>query len=350
MHEMGSEFSESSGKVGINIYTNLVNAQKRYVLSGRTAIAYIIKDILTYSTFQRVALPDYCCASMIRPFCSNGIEVLFYGVDSRYEEIFDRADVVLIMDYFGMGNVSSVTKAKLCKERGKLLIVDATQTAFSRLKTYDFADYVFVSYRKWTDCLCAAVYSKRGFSIQPPRRNNDRYVTAWRKAANMKKEYLQYNRGNKIEFLQLFKRANELLDLKYDGCAAPYDEIEKCETIDSDFIRMKRRTNAMLLMDNLEKSAYLKHDEIQLMYKELKEEDCPLFMPILVNAKRRDVIRQGLIRRSIYCPVHWPVDERYPYEKTIYHEREISLICDQRYDERDMLREVGEVIDEIMDL
>lgn len=50
------------------------------------------------------------------------------------------------------------------------MIVDATQTAFSRLATYPLADYIFVSYRKWTDCLCAAVYAKKGFSIVSPKK------------------------------------------------------------------------------------------------------------------------------------------------------------------------------------
>lgn len=343
MFEIGSDFSEGSTKSGTNRYINLIDSEKRYVLSGRTAITHIVEDILSYSKFRRVALPEYCCASMIIPFYSKGIEVLFYSSHSKYEELFDNVEAVLVMDYFGIESDYTLKIAKTCKIKDKLLIVDATQTAFSRLETYNWADYILVSYRKWTDCLCAAVYSKRGFVIKSPKQSNDEYIKSWRKASNMKKEYLLYNQGTKIEFLKLYKIANRLLSEKYNECVAPSNEIEKFETIDSDYLRMSRRSNAAVLMRKIREIIYPKRNDIQFMYKRMNKEDCPLFVPILIEAKRRDEIRQRLIDRTIYCPVHWPIDRRYPYTETRFHENEISLICDQRYDERDMLREVDEV-------
>ena len=100
MYEIGSEFHERTTQIGINKYTNLIDIEKRYVISGRTAIAYIIKDILSYSIFRKVALPAYCCASMVEPFISKGIEVVFYGIRLNYEKIFEQVEAVLVMDYF----------------------------------------------------------------------------------------------------------------------------------------------------------------------------------------------------------------------------------------------------------
>ncbi len=343
MFEMGSEFSEGATKVGINKYKNLVEMEKRYVLSGRTAIAHIIEDIMSYSLFRKVALPGYCCSSMIKPFYTKGIDVIFYEFYSKYEEIIDQAEVVLVMDYFGFESSLTVKIAEIVKKKGKILIVDGTQTAFSRLKTYDLADYILVSYRKWTDCLCAAVYSRRGFSIDALKKNNSDYVLPWRKAADMKKEYLECNRGNKTDFLQLYRKANELLDAEYDGYAAPPSEIEKFESVDSDDIRMRRRKNALFLIENLKPMLHLKRCNLGLMYERLSDEDCPLFIPMLVDAVKRDEIRKQLISRGIYCPIHWPIDQRYPYVRTQYHNSEISLICDQRYENRDISQEIEEV-------
>jgi hypothetical protein len=47
-----------------------------------------------------------------------------------------------------------------------------------------------------------------------------------------------------------------------------------------------------------------------------------------------------LIREQIYCPIHWP---KSPYHGDCgeLYDRELSLICDQRYDLTDMARMVG---------
>lgn len=66
-----------------------------------------------------------------------------------------------------MSEVNQLLSLQNLVREKKILIVDATQTAFSRLATYPLADYIFVSYRKWTDCLCAAVYAKKDFLLFP---------------------------------------------------------------------------------------------------------------------------------------------------------------------------------------
>lgn len=82
-----------------------------------------------------------------------------------------------------------------------------------------------------------------------------------------------------------------------------------------------------------------------LIFTELKETDCPLFVPILVPDRRRGEIRRYLIGKDIYCPIHWPVSEDHKLDskmKRIY-EQELSLVCDQRYTEKNMGRMVAAI-------
>ena len=51
-----------------------------YLLSGRTALKFIIDDICQEADFRKILLPSYCCESMIKPFLTSGIEVQFYSV------------------------------------------------------------------------------------------------------------------------------------------------------------------------------------------------------------------------------------------------------------------------------
>lgn len=301
---------------------------------------------------QRIALPAYCCSSMVYPLCNKGLSIVFYPMPKSFEEPMESeislvcdairdADAVLVMDYFGFVRTFALQVARSAHRLGKKIVLDVTQTAFSRLPTYSLADYVLVSYRKWPDLLCAIVYSKDKFSLSFSSVTYDEYVHDWRKAATLKKQYLNQEISDKAEFLQLYDRANSLLAENYKGFTATNDDIAQLNSIHTKSLINQRRNNAHHLIDTIKS---LNLPNVQLMFDHLGDNDCPLFVPILVNEQSRDAIRRRLIDKSIYCPAHWPIDETYPYYQTQYHNCEISLICDQRYDIEDMNREIEELI------
>lgn len=330
--EIGSEFMTDSYKRGTNKYLSLVNYPKRYVLSGRTGLYLVAKELLVRS-ISSIALPAYCCGSMVAPFFRAGMEIEFYS-----EAAIPKAEAILAMDYFGFISDHSLDFADKCHLNGKTIIVDATQTAFSRSEIYNKADYIVASYRKWFDCLCAAVYSKHGFSIEEYNKEAVKYIEVWREAARQKRNYIATGKGNKQSFLNLYSQANKILSEDYMGYSATQSEIERFENVDSDFLRMKRRENAVILINALS-------ERLTLPYTVIQEEDCPLHVPVLIPESERSHIRKKLIENGIYCPCHWPIDEKYPYQKTTYHVEELSLICDQRYTKELIAEEARKIID-----
>lgn len=332
--EVGSEFMENSNQTGVNTYSTLHSCPKRYVLSGRTGL-YLIAQELKMQGIVQVALPAYCCGSMVAPFVDAGVQVCFYEKVAPCD-----AKAILIMDYFGYLCDKTVAFSRECSERGMMVIVDATQTAFSKSKTYEIADYIVVSYRKWFDCLCAAVYSKNGFLTPAYEKEANEYLRLWRSAAQKKRVYCEDGTGEKQAFLELYKAANAMLAQDYIGYKASDTEIIRLETADSDFVRLKRRTNAEVLLSSLQGKGIL-------LFDTLKPEDCPLHVPITLPADRRDRLRNMLTAQMVYCPAHWPVDVHYPYQKTCLHDTELSLVCDQRYSLADMRRE-AEIVSNFM--
>ena len=344
--EVGSEFPNDSIMIGRAKHKDLVDADKRYALSGRTALSHIIDDIKCKLEIKRVAMPAYCCGSMIAPFVEADIETLFYsGLSTDIEAVISRVEAVLVLDYFGFIRDQASTIARLSKALRKVLIVDATQTAFSSSPAYSDADYIFVSYRKWFDALCAAVYCRNGFIVRDCQRKHYEYVNLWRQAAVEKEYYLKTGRGDKQHYMSLYKVANTILDKDYVGYTASEVDIEKIEFVDADCLIQKRRTNAEYLIGELNK--YMSNQDCRpynLLYSELHDEDCPLFVPVLVSAESRDQTRKRLIEIGVYCPTHWPINEVYPHFRTKEHDSEISLICDQRYGPETMKREVAAFI------
>ena len=333
MSEVGSEFGECSIALGKNEYSKIVDYPFRYVLSGRTGLYMIAEELK--ATVKKILLPNYCCGTMIAPFSIHGYDVLFYDAFDTDKVIVDNeTQAILIMSYFGFMSDKIYNFALRCKSVGKIIIIDATQTAFSHSDLYQLADYIIVSYRKWFDCLCAVVYSKDGFKTSIMACSNNFFNKTWRSAARKKRDYLNGFIKNKKEYLTLYAIANQNLSSDYVGYTADVSEIYIMNNVDSYMLRKSRRDNAEFLIKEVKK--LINQYKVQLIFDNIEAEDCPLFLPILVDEGQREVIRNFLITHKIYCPIHWPIDERYPYQTTSYHRRELSLICDQRYGIREM--------------
>lgn len=335
--EIGSEFSTNSSIGGKNEYFKITDCPMRFVMSGRAGLTLIAREIST--EISSIMMPDYCCGSMVAPFVKQGFDISFYNAFDLYNVDTSGNDkAILIMNYFGFMSDDVLKFVLRCKTEGLTVIVDATQTAFSKNPIYDLADYILISYRKWFDCLCATVYSKKGFTVNNMRIENRNYTNTWRSAAILKEKYLNSSLGDKQEFLKLFKKANELLDEDYTDYAAEVSEIEKLRNVDSEKLRNMRKMNAEYLIKEVKRLSDFYG--VNLMFDAVKDEDCPLFVPILVENRRRISIRNELIKNNVYCPVHWPIDQRYPYKETSFHKKELSLICDQRYGLEEMKRQI----------
>ena len=148
----------------------------------------------------------------------------------------------------------------------------------------------------------------------------------------------QYIRGmgdwNK-SYLQLFGKAEDMLeDIGIES--AHEGDVLAARRLNVDMIREKRRSNAAKLRDAFKDI---------IIFPEMKDSDCPLFVPVMVPENKRDELRRYLIEREIYCPVHWPVSEYHKLnDKTeeIYR-NELSLVCDQRYSSADMDRMIDTI-------
>lgn len=329
MKEIGSEFWDVPTLAKKN---SLFPELTQWFLSGRNALHAIIKDI---GTVKSVALPSWCCDSMVKPFVDAGMEVTFYPVyfdrGLRQEFSFD-SDVLFLMDYFGY----TVSTRDLRSYKG-IVIRDVTHSFFS--KSYIDADYYFGSLRKWCGVWTGG-YAWAGDGHELPMENSDDlgYTLLREKAMQLKNSYINgyvNDRGNRVAdkgYLKIFDAAEEALENIGIAPAAERD-IALAKQLDAGLLKARRRANAKIL-----RSAF----PDWLIFQEMKENDCPMFVPILVPDGKRNEMRRFMINNDIYCPIHWPVSEYHQLEErteTIY-QNELSLVCDQRYTEDDMFQMV----------
>ena len=325
MKEIGSEFWAKQSVLCTKNTDNEI-----YLLSGRTALRFIIGDICKTRKFIKVLLPSYCCESMIEPFLSVGIDVQFYSVhadciDYPYE---NDADAVLLIDFFGYINPENETIARHEKKAGKAVIYDATHKLDGNPTVEAYANYSFCSYRKWFYCNFARAVKRDGAFCCDQLRTNTRYIGLRDRAAAKKGNYIDGLTSEKEEFLKLFSQAEEILDGDYIGYSGEPIGFDVNE------IAVRRRENASYLIGELKKIP-----EIKLWRDMVGLCDVPLFVPILVDPLVRNDLRSALIKESIYCPIHWPVSSYHGEYGELYG-MELSLVCDQRYDLADMERMV----------
>lgn len=336
VQEIGSEFWETETSQQANL---MFESHHKYLLTGRTAIDFIIKDIKESRVFNIVYLPTYCCHTMIQPFLDNGIIVKFYDVKFcngkyTYDVDFDtHCDAILIMQYFGFYNEDAGQIISRFKELGKLIIEDATHSWLSDAPYNNNSDYIFVSYRKWTGIPCGAVAIKirSDFLVALSNEINHKYVQLRKEAATLKKEYIKNGFGNKDIFLGLFNEAESLLKEDYINYSIPEEIKDIIMRLDLNKIKHKRRDNAEYLIRHLQENSNI--ETIKLTNK-----DIPLFVPIVVQEGKRDNLRQHLINNDIYCPVHWPLSTEHKFNNKFLFENGLSLVCDQRYSNMDMNR------------
>ena len=337
--EIGSDFWEIPLSKQEN---HLFPEDTRWYQSGRVALGAILDHILTQRKIHTMALPSWCCETMVEPFVSRGIEVRFYAVTPDEQgrlcqQLPDPGwcDGILVMDYFGYSRQGAIPQG------WGFVIRDVTHSLFCGVPSD--ADYVYGSLRKW------AGFWTGGFAwgnepLPAPRQglvDSDAYISLRRQAMQEKYRYLSGQLEDK-RYLGVFAAAESLLDQEPEGAAAAEDLFSAFH-LDVPFLRERRRRNAARLLDEVRPYA---------LFPDIQEEDCPLFVPILLPEEKRNALRQHLISNEIYCPVHWPLSRFHQIadqERRLYGE-ELSLVCDQRYGDADMdrfCRKVGEFFEKV---
>ena len=332
--EIGSEFHWMPLNEGIGI--SLPKGVSDFCLpfSGRTAIETVLRN---EPNIKKALLPSYCCDSMIEPFRKARIQVSFYDVSYSDGlkidlQIADDIGAVLWCNYFGFTvDMPDFTHFISC---GGTLIEDITHSLFSAKQYHSQSKYLVGSIRKWGPVLCGGYCATTsGELVKKPSKYPDTFFIENKiSAMKRKNDYLLSLTDDTMKtlFLSEFSNSNHWLAEHYSNLMIDNESLEYLSLMDCSVVCAMRRKNAEVLYAGLEQCQY-----VHFLF-DIEDMDCPLFVPVVIENGKRDVIRKRLIENQIYCPIHWPK----PSDECCsnLYDIELSLICDQRYDETDMER------------
>lgn len=325
-YEIGSHFDLDETTIGDFAYT----------FSGRAAIELAIKDIENSQEVASVYMPSYCCGSMEEPFIKKAIDIIYYDViydqDKGIVYKIDTSvncDIFFSMTYFGLEDFNHGHVIESFSKRGVKIIEDITHRLLTDYRCHEKVDYSIASIRKWLPIASGACILKhKGFLSEKPKISSDHIVREKIQAMKEKHLYIKGENISKESFLGKFAK----FEKKFNQIDSTYKidsvSLRIIKTIDIEKIKTQRRKNGQVLYRGLE--------ELELVKPLIPNPDfskaCPLFIPIMVNNGERDNLRQHLVFNNVYCPVHWPNEVK---REGIQRE-ELSLICDQRYNQNDM--------------
>jgi hypothetical protein len=310
-----------------------------FLLSGRTAIDAIIQDILSERLVTNVYMPAWGCDSMIVPFADRGIKVELYDVSLEEDGLHffinenKACDIFYVNNYFGYHDNVSNEVIEHFKKKGAIILYDRTHS-FLMLgdNTEALADYTFTSIRKWMGVVAGAVISKKKGQLIDLLLDECPYLNGKIEAMKEKAAFIGGDPSiNKQDFLNKYGEFGHHLVEDYSNYKMDALSLSIYQQSDLQQMRETRRANARVL-----------HEGVNLHFiSNLSGNDSPLFVPVFFASKeQRDAVRKALIAESIYCPIHWPKNYLVADSMKVNDilDRELSLICDQRYLERDMQR------------
>ena len=336
--EIGSEYWKYDGNLINNNYEfwNL-GKDTKFVLSGRTAIYFVLKNILLKQDIKKAYLPSYSCDSMAQAFIDLGIEIEYYDVyyneQLKYNiDLENDSDIFFAMNYFGYSETNMEEYIKKFKEKGKIVIEDITHSILSEKRYSNYSDYLIGSLRKWFPISSGAlaVNMKEKFNINLSENTNQEIIKLKQDAMQIKKDYIKISNNldkniesdEKEKFLKKYEESNKLLETDYQNYKIDNNSYEILMGINLEEIKKQRKENVKIIYNKLEKNLKLK-----FLINKFDENDCLLMIPVILDNKIRNDLRKYLIQKQVYLPIHWPQKEKL----NNIADNELSLICDQRY-------------------
>ena len=319
------------------------------VTSGRTALAILAEEVP-----GPWLLPAYLCDSVLQPLRRAGIPFDFYPVGGDLRPRLDELErsvesqspaAILVVDYFGFPPAPEDAGRFRALRELCLVVEDCVQGSLVELPDAAggaIGDAVFTSFRKYLPVPDGGLLTGAAPRPLPPA------------AASLRKRLLgQLLRGAWVSgqaegpeveavFLGLLEAGEASLDEELPLEATSRLSERLLARLDLAGAASRRRANFVALLEALDGS-----DAVTPLLRTLPPGVSPLALPVRVGGGRRDALRAELVRRRIFCPVHWPlppeIDEaRFPEEHRLASEM-LGLPLDQRYEPADMHRLADEL-------
>lgn len=317
-----------------------------FLSTGRSAEKMVLDAIEERNNqIQKTALiPPFTCHTVIEPFIDCGYDLHTYDIDCHLNTspealeraiIDSKANVVLFHRYFGFDTcVGWENVIKKFSDRGVIFIEDRTQSLYSDFPLLSI-DYAVGSLRKWAGLPDGGFALCMTGSFKNKTVEFDAELQKAKLAASFAKyAYMNGSADNKPEFLELYKKAEDILNEQKKIYAMSPASKSVQSWLDIENLKFKRRRNYKVLYDGLRDWA-----KVRILTPELSQNNVPLYLAL--KAEGRKDLQSFFCMNNIYAPIIWSLPDAMPEICEAAKEIYADILCipiDQRYDTDDMER------------
>jgi UDP-N-acetylglucosamine 2-epimerase (non-hydrolysing)/GDP/UDP-N,N'-diacetylbacillosamine 2-epimerase (hydrolysing) len=275
--------------------------------TGRSGIFVALKDILRRGGRKVAYLPAFCCDAVLFPFEQLGFDIRFYSAGKDLASPtglpVDLEDTVfLFIHYFGFRNHTIAQWIEQTRTSARFFVIEDCVQASLTSHIGEQGDYAVTSLRKIAAQPDGAIVGSRTPLFNVKLENPDEAFVS----EKLISKFLRGQGAQDNLYLQLLEDSEERLQ----RCAPrrlSWASSYLMQRTDFGLIANERRQNWSYLQARLkcENLAIIKP-----LFSEFLEDEVPRGYPIVVAEGLRDRLKMFLKERRIFCPVHWPLNEK----------------------------------------
>lgn len=317
--------------------TNILNAKVSFHLekdcyayaSGRAALYQILKYLKEQKQITHVLLPDYLCSTILVPIHKLGLNYSFFPLNEALEleidtfrQAYRKEVAVLLINYFGLQDLTSQINNIRSIDKKAIIIEDDVQAYYEFKKPLGNVDFKYTSLRK-TFAIPDGGLVKTNHPLPIIDKSN---TFGQYKAASGLMKSMRDGCFDDDVYLDISKIGGSKIDDELE-CGMSLISQKLNAVTDVEDVKQRRIINARYLIKRL--------GEIGIKpLLPLLDDKVPLFIPIILS--NRDEVRGKMFEHEIFCPIHWPLEGLDVKRGKELAKTELSLIVDQRYNEKDM--------------
>ena len=303
-----------------------------FFYNGRSALYDLLKKKIENNKIKKILLPAFTCKSLIEVTKKLKLKTNFYSINKNFEPNLSKGkdDPIVLIDYFGINCLKNYKIANNLIYNH--VIIDKSHTFLNDFKHQNNQN-IFFSLRKLS-FLCGGFHNE--FSKTLKKKSVEKFFNQIIAVQKEKAKYVKMiNKSRNLTYelllIKKFENLEKKIILNSYNTKGSKTLINLYEKYNWNSIIKKRKNNFRFLAEELKDKFHI------LNYNNLQENKTPIFLVIkLSSSKKRDVVRDKLIKNDIFPPILWPKIKRFNYQKFKYEEELCSttlcLPIDQRYD------------------
>jgi hypothetical protein len=334
---IGGKFGLPVDFSGSGEIPGFLKGDPQLLFNARSGIKLIVDSLRP----RKIWLPTYLCPTILGAVGPHNPAIRYFPVDDhlkikayQFLKDLEAGDLLIFIDYFGFPTDHELISG--LHNKGVILLQDCCQNLFFDPENSQ-ADFCLYSPRKFVGIPDGGMLHVRpGTNFELPSLIPPPVEILYDlfRAIILRRDFDL--RGGDRKWHDLFHSA-ESRHFAGHHAMSELTSMLLHKAFDYDKIMETRRDNFRLLARELQHIA---------IYNELPDDVVPLGFPIRI--KERDRVQQFLFSRNIYPPVHWRITDYVPKRYRDSHQVSseiLTLPCDQRYSEADMVLMVEAVID-----